>query len=184
MGGGDGLFNKEFPSFRFLESISVPIQFLIVCGKNNKLRKQLEVELINSKHHVKIFGFSENIQELMALSDLMITKPGGVSISEAMAMDLPLLIFHHLPGQEEENMEFLYRSGYAFIAKTEEDLSELINQLIYDSAPLRRMKVRIEQNHSTSSARDAIHLIVEAENRGQSPKIKNKSIVKKNLVWR
>lgn len=167
MGGGDGFFSKGLSTFQALESISAPIQVLIVCGKNKKLKKQLEWELKDSKHDVRILGYCDHIHELMAISDLMITKPGGVTISEAMAMDLPLLIYHSLPGQEEENAEYLYRSGFAFIARSVQDLLEQIEELIHDSAPLRRMKQRIKKNQTKTSSKDALRVIVGAVKQGQ-----------------
>ena len=107
MGGGDGFFGKGLSTFKALESISTPMQLFIVCGKNKKLKTQLESELKDSKHDVRILGYCEKVEELMAISDLMISKPGGVTTSEAMAMDLPILIYHSLPGQEEINLNQL-----------------------------------------------------------------------------
>ena len=66
----------------------------------------MELELKDYKHDVLLFGFCENIQELMAISDLMITKHGGVTTSEALAMGLPLLIQDPLPGLQGGNTEF------------------------------------------------------------------------------
>jgi len=76
----------------------------------------------------------------MAISDLMITKPGGVTTSEALAMGLPLLIYHPLPGQEEDNAEFLWKSGLAFLAKTENDLILKIESILNDSRDLKSMQ--------------------------------------------
>ncbi|MBB6445613.1 MGDG synthase family glycosyltransferase [Bacillus benzoevorans] len=179
MGGGDGFFSKGLSTFQTLESISAPLQIFIVCGKNKKLKKQLEWELKDSKHDVRILGYCENINELMAISDLMITKPGGVTISEAMVMDLPLLIYHSLPGQEEDNAEYLYRSGFAFISRSEKDLLEQIENLVHDSAPLIRMKQRMEENQTKTSSQDALRVIDRAAKRGQIRKSSNRRVVQK-----
>lgn len=171
MGGGDGFFGKGFTTFRALESISTPIQLFIVCGKNKKLKNQLEWKLKESKHDVRILGYCENIQELMAISDLMISKPGGVTTSEALAMELPLLIYHSLPGQEEDNASYLTRSGFALFAKSKKDLIELVEYLVRDSAPLQLMKQRIKKNQTKTSSSDALQVIVWTANRGQIQKI-------------
>ena len=173
MGGGDGFFGKGLSAFRALESISIPTQIFIVCGKNKKLKKQLEWEFNDSKHDVRILGYCENVHELMAISDLMISKPGGVTTSEAMVMDLPLLIYHSLPGQEEDNAEYLYRSGIAFVAKSEKELIGQIENLVRDSAPLKWMQQRIKKYQTKTSSRDALRVIVRAAKRGQSPKSTN-----------
>jgi processive 1,2-diacylglycerol beta-glucosyltransferase len=170
MGGGDGFFRKGLSTFQALESISTPIQFFIVCGKNKKLKKQLEWELKDSKHDLRIMGYYEDIHELMAISDLMITKPGGVTISEAMTMDLPLLIYHSLPGQEEDNAKYLYQSGFAFVAKSEKDLIRQIDKLVYDSAPIKRMKKRMIESQTKTSSIDALLEIVGVAKQGQLPK--------------
>ena len=164
MGGGDGFIGKGRSTFRALESVSQTLQLIIVCGRNKKLKKQLELELKDYKHDVLLLGFCENIQELMAISDLMITKPGGVTTSEALAMGLPLLIYHPLPGQEEDNAEFLWKSGLAFLAKTENDLILKIESILNDSRDLKSMQQLTEPYQTRTSSFDALNVIVQAIN--------------------
>ena len=164
MGGGDGFIGKGRSTFRALESVSQTLQLIIVCGRNKKLKKQLELELKDYKHDVLLLGFCENIQELMAISDLMITKPGGVTTSEALAMGLPLLIYHPLPGQEEDNAEFLWKSGLAFLAKTENDLILKIESILNDSRDLKSMQQMTEPYQTRTSSFDALNVIVQAIN--------------------
>ena len=164
MGGGDGFIGKGRSTFRALESVSQTLQLIIVCGRNKKLKKQLELELKDYKHDVLLLGFCENIQELMAISDLMITKPGGVTTSEALAMGLPLLIYHPLPGQEEDNAEFLWKSGLAFLAKTENDLILKIESILNDSRDLKSMQQMTEPYQTRTSSFDALNVIVQALN--------------------
>ena len=164
MGGGDGFIGKGRSTFRALESVSQTLQLIIVCGRNKKLKKQLELELKDYKHDVLLLGFCENIQELMAISDLMITKPGGVTTSEALAMGLPLLIYHPLPGQEEDNAEFLWKSGLAFLAKTENDLILKIESILNDSRDLKSMQQLTEPYQTRTSSFDALNVIVQALN--------------------
>ena len=164
MGGGDGFIGKGRSTFRALESVSQTLQLIIVCGRNKKLKKQLELELKDYKHDVLLLGFCENIQELMAISDLMITKPGGVTTSEALAMGLPLLIYHPLPGQEEDNAEFLWKSGLAFLAKTENDLLIKIESILNDSKDLKSMQQMTEPYQTRTSSFDALNVIIQAIN--------------------
>lgn len=164
MGGGDGFIGKGQSTFRAFESVSQCLQLIIVCGRNKKLKKKLELELKNYKHDVLLLGFCENIQELMAISDLMITKPGGVTTSEALAMGLPLLIYRPLPGQEEDNAEFLWKSGLAFLAKTENDLILKIESILNDSRDLKSMRQMTEPFQTRTSSFDALNVIVQAIN--------------------
>ncbi|MFJ7724791.1 glycosyltransferase [Neobacillus sp. NPDC097160] len=160
MGGGEGFIGKGLSTFHALEEISSPIQIIIVCGRNMKLKHQLEELLSNSKHHILLLGYSENVNELMELSDLMISKPGGVTTSEAMAMELPLMIYRPLPGQEEDNANFLVKSELAILAKNDEDLIGKIESVMKDRTPLNTMKQRARQYHSKTSAIDALEEII------------------------
>jgi len=164
MGGGEGFIGKGITTFQALENLSSPIQLIIVCGRNKKLRNQLEEELRNTKHHILLLGYSEKINELMALSDLMISKPGGVTTSEALAMELPLLLYHPLPGQEEDNAHFLVDAGLALLAENDLDLIGKIDGVRKDSKSLLRMKQRARKYQSKTSSVDAVDAIMQTRN--------------------
>lgn len=84
------------------------VQILVVCAKNKRLYKRLK-----NKNYpdVKVLGFVNNMHELMAVSDIIITKPGGLSISESLAMDLLPIFIVPIPGQEKENIKALAHYG-------------------------------------------------------------------------
>lgn len=84
------------------------VQVLVVCASNKKLYARLKQENLPD---VKIFGFIDNVKELMAVCDMIITKPGGVSISEILNMDLPPIFISAIPGQETRNLEVLKKYG-------------------------------------------------------------------------
>jgi processive 1,2-diacylglycerol beta-glucosyltransferase len=173
MGGGEGFIGKGLSTFHAFKRLSTPIQLIIICGRNKKLRKQLEEELRNSKHKVLLLGFCENVNELMALSDLMISKPGGVTTSEAMAMELPLLIYNPLPGQEEDNADYLVKSGLAILAENEIDLADKIHHMIHDSIPLLSMKLRTRVFQTKTSSFDALDVIIRTADSRSKQKIVN-----------
>ncbi|MCM2533102.1 glycosyltransferase [Neobacillus pocheonensis] len=165
MGGGDGFIGKGLSTFRGLESLPTSIQLIIICGRNRKLYKQLEEELKDSKHDILLMGFCDHVHELMAISDLMITKPGGVTTSEAMAMELPIFIFNPLPGQEEDNAHYLLESGLAILAENDRDLISKIQSVMKDAKPLTFMKQRSRQYQSKTSSIDALEVIMRTINR-------------------
>lgn len=84
------------------------VQSLVVCGHNKKLFERLTRQ---NRDLVKIFGLVDNMHELMAVSDCMITKPGGLSITEALVRQLPLIFFNAIPGQETNNVKVLRQHG-------------------------------------------------------------------------
>jgi processive 1,2-diacylglycerol beta-glucosyltransferase len=119
-----------------LAKIERALQVIVVCGKNEKLRAQLAA--LPHRHKTQVLGFATNMQELMAVSDLILTKPGGLTTSEALAMGKPLFILNPIPGQEAANSDFLLEQGAAVKANCLEDLPFKITTLL-DSKKLAPM---------------------------------------------
>src|SRR4051812_15018031 len=130
----------------------MPIQLIIVCGHNEKLRMQLQEKLKGSKHRILLTGYIDYVHELMAISDLMITKPGGVTTFEAIAMELPMLLYKPIPGQEQDNAKFLVRSGVAVQAETDQDLVHHLSGLLNNGELLQQMREKSKQFHPKESA--------------------------------
>jgi processive 1,2-diacylglycerol beta-glucosyltransferase len=111
-------------------------QVLVVAGKNEALRMKLAAETF--RHPTHVFGFVSTMQDLMAASDLIITKPGGLTTSEALALGKPLLIVNPLPGQEAANSDFLLEHGAAIKANRLEDLPYRLDHVL-NPERLRKM---------------------------------------------
>jgi processive 1,2-diacylglycerol beta-glucosyltransferase len=99
-----------------------------VAGRNEELRRELAVQ--DRKHPTHVLGFVTNMNELMAVSDLIISKPGGLTSSEALALGKPLFILNPIPGQEAANSDFLLEHGAAAKANRVEDLPFRLGQLL------------------------------------------------------
>lgn len=111
-----------------LDKSSKPFQMLVVTGRNEELRQKLAAQ--TRKHPTHLLGFSTNMHELMAVADLIVTKPGGLTTSEALAMGKPIFILNPIPGQEAANSDFLLERGAAAKANRVEDLPFRIEQLL------------------------------------------------------
>lgn len=111
-----------------LDKLSKPVQILVVCGRNDELRHELAMR--DHRQPTHLFGFVQNMPELMAVSDLVITKPGGLTSSEALAMGKPLFILNPIPGQEAANSDFLLQNGAAMKANRMEDLPFRLEKLL------------------------------------------------------
>jgi len=111
-----------------LDQVKNQFQTVVVTGRNNELRRDLAVQ--NHTHPTHVLGFSTNMHELMAIADLIITKPGGLTSSEALAMGKPLFILNPIPGQEAANSDFLLERGAAAKVNRIEDLPFRIEQLL------------------------------------------------------
>ena len=101
-------------------------QIMVVCGNNKELRKDLETRQTSEPRLRKVFGFVDFMDELMAVSDLLITKPGGITVSESMAMGVPMILIEPIPGQEEANADYIVEQGAAVKAR---NLPVLVHKL-------------------------------------------------------
>ncbi|RJP28943.1 MAG: hypothetical protein C4533_03890 [Candidatus Omnitrophota bacterium] len=127
------------------------MQILVVCANNKKLYKRL---IAKNYPKVKIFAFINNIYELMAVSDLMITKPGGLTISELIAMRLVPVFISPIPGQETVNARVIVSQNAGFAAKNTEELKKLVILLRDNPARIKEardnMKDLIKPNPAIS----------------------------------
>ena len=87
-------------------------QVVAICGKNRALKHKLEIDYAEQEM-VKILGYTENMREWMQTADVLITKAGGVTISEALASNIPLILFNPVPGQEMENAIYFRKNRMA-----------------------------------------------------------------------
>jgi processive 1,2-diacylglycerol beta-glucosyltransferase len=111
-----------------LDKVPRPFQTVVVTGRNEELRRQLATQ--NRKHPTHVLGFATNMHELMAVAGLIITKPGGLTTSEALALGKPLFILNPIPGQEAANSDFLLERGAAAKVNRVEDLPFRIEKLL------------------------------------------------------
>lgn len=159
MGGGCGMIGDGSSTIQEFDQLPQPVQFIIVCGHNEKLRIKLSEKLKGSKHRIHLTGYIHYVHELMAVSDIMITKPGGVTTFEAIAMELPMLLCKPIPGQEQDNADFLVRSGVAIHAETSRDLTKQLSKLLNDAKLLQEMKTNTKQFHPKESAFASLEVI-------------------------
>jgi processive 1,2-diacylglycerol beta-glucosyltransferase len=113
---------------RELDKVGQQFQTVVVTGRNEELRRELAAA--DRKHPTHVLGFASNMHELMAVADLIITKPGGLTSSEALAMGKPLFILNPIPGQEAANSDFLLERGAAVKVNRVEDLPYRIQKLL------------------------------------------------------
>ena len=106
----------------------------------------------NKQHSVKVLAFTNKVPELMSISDLVISKPGGLTTSESLASNLPMIIINPIPGQEEENAEFLESKGTGIWLRKDDSSREILKSIIDDPTKLGEMKKNTEilaKKHST-----------------------------------
>jgi processive 1,2-diacylglycerol beta-glucosyltransferase len=141
------LYAGSFGSINILEILGVlksfkeKLQIIAVCGKDENLHKKILRFAKTAPEFVpKVFSWTQNIEELMAIADVLISKPGGITISEATAMGLPLVIINPIPGQEEANANWLMENGAALWALDSRQIILKIMALMKHPAKLKTLK--------------------------------------------
>jgi processive 1,2-diacylglycerol beta-glucosyltransferase len=124
---------------RVLAKLDAPHQTIVIAGHNKKLEKRLESITKDAPYPVRVLGFVEDIKSYMKASDLLISKTGGITVSEALACGLPLVAFNVIPGQEASNCKFLLKNGAARYARDNAHLASVLKRLLSDDAARVRM---------------------------------------------
>lgn len=142
-GGGEYGLGKE-KTVSILDCLAdfSNIQVVAIAGKNEKMKKAFEdiVKEKSKEKTIKVLPFTDKVPELMAISDLVITKPGGLTTSESLASHLPLIVINPIPGQEEENAEFLENYGCAKWLKKDDNIKEILSDILNNDETLENMK--------------------------------------------
>lgn len=106
------------------------VQIIVVAGHHDRLQAQLTELMQTSSQPMRVFGYISEIHELMAISDVVLTKPGGLTVTEAIARHLPMLLYRPIPGQETQNAAYLVNSGVALLARDKAEVCEQLRQLL------------------------------------------------------
>ena len=107
-----------------------------------------------------MFSFVDNIDEMMDASDCLITKPGGLTVSEALAKELPMILLSPIPGHEERNVEFLLNGGMAMRATKTFPVDEVIYQLFSTPERIRLMEDSIRLYHKPHASDDIAEFVL------------------------
>ena len=150
--GGTGLGDPDRILTEVLK-IQQQIEIVIITGRNQRLEAQLRSKL-NGLPHVRVLGWVDNIQEWMVASDLMVSKPGGGTLTEGFACGLPMLAFNPLPGNEERTCRWIEKWGGGIWIRKPEHLAPTIESLIADRPKLNALRDHARALARPDSARD------------------------------
>ena len=117
---------------RALDKINTCFQIIAVCGSAEKELKKLE--MARFRHKVLKLGFSDQVNVIMDASDCIITKPGGLSVSESLSRELPMILAHPIPGHEERNLRFIVDNGAAIEITEDFKVDEAVKAFLTDEA--------------------------------------------------
>ncbi|GGE23214.1 UDP-glucuronosyltransferase [Marinithermofilum abyssi] len=162
MGGGGGMGPMESCIQTFLTQMP-DVQLAVVTGKNEGLRQRLQHRFPDADR-LHLFGYVDGIADLMQAADLLISKAGGLTTSEALAMGLPLLICRPIPGQEERNSRFLTSQRVALRQDQPINIPRHIYPLVQSPERWDGMKERARQLGRPRSALDGAACILKQLN--------------------
>jgi len=111
MGGGWGIM-REDSALLYMMNWRENTQFLFCVGSNQKMRDKLIADPRFQHSNVHIISFTKEINKLMDVADLLVTKPGGMTCTEGMSKAIPMLFYEPIPGQEEENCDYFIHNGF------------------------------------------------------------------------
>jgi processive 1,2-diacylglycerol beta-glucosyltransferase len=128
------------------------MQIVVVCGNNQSLKDELEPLQYIHPDRIKVFGYVERIDELFRICSCMITKPGGITLSEAAALKVPLILYKPVPGQERENADLFAAKGAAVVINKLEKVQETVNDLFNHPEKMEKMKMSIAELYRPNAA--------------------------------
>lgn len=166
MAGSFGVSNV-FDVYENIIDIDLDFQIILVTGRNQKLYNHFEEVVGRSPKKTKLIYFTDEINKFMQASDIIITKPGGLTVTEALACNIPMAVFDAIPGQEEENAEFLLKHNMAVRINDGNSCREAIVELLKDTEKLEDMKEAcksFDKNDSTKNIFLLINELIEKSN--------------------
>jgi len=138
--GGSFGYDQVLDILGVLAGKKIRLNLILVAGNNQKLENEFQRMKFPAEMRTIIFGFVDNMYQLMDISDLIITKAGGSTVTECLAKNLPMILTKPVPGQEEINANFLIENGVAVKAVDQPGLEYKLFDLLADQDKLKAMK--------------------------------------------
>ncbi|RUS47807.1 glycosyltransferase [Cohnella sp. AR92] len=148
MGGGWGLLSSD-QLLDYMTSYADNVQLIFCLGSNDKTREKLLADSRFRHPNIKVMGFTKEVSKLMDVSELLVTKPGGMTCTEGMAKGIPMLFYEPIPGQEEENLDYFVTQGFG--------------ELLMSTETVDRWFRLIQEPYKANQHRDSLLAIRNAE---------------------
>lgn len=161
MGGSFGAGNiKE--TLDELVSIGRDFQIIVITGRNKSLKEKLEKSLLSSEttidKNICVLGFTDKMNDLLSSVDILVSKPGGLTTTESLLKEVPMIIPYFIPGQEEENLDFLSNCGASLRTSKKYTLSVILKVLIDNPDRIKMLKENIKSIKKLNASQDIAKL--------------------------
>jgi len=163
MSGSMG-YGKIGRMIKSIDRSDLDFQIVSVCGYNERLKRKIDKTAFC--HKIYNFGFSDKVDLFMDAADCIVTKPGGLTTSEALAKGLPMIIANPIPGQEDRNVEFLLNNGAALKISSTFPIDEALFLVFSNDVRLKNMREMVEFLGKPNATRDFVDFIFKIANKG------------------
>ncbi|WP_139491320.1 MGDG synthase family glycosyltransferase [Brevibacillus dissolubilis] len=159
---GEAGYGDVEPLVKRLLQLGRPTQIVVVTGTNQALLKSLREQYSGdlSPHGLHLLGYVSSMWEWMGAADVIITKPGGLTCAESLAMGTPMILYQPLPGQEQKNSEFLQNQGVAVQATSIDEIMTILNRWQIEKAQWENLCLRTSRLGMPDSAYRTADLVL------------------------
>jgi processive 1,2-diacylglycerol beta-glucosyltransferase len=159
MAGAQGSLGRLPDVVGVLAQLRLPLQALVIAGLDRRLETELRVRTAGSP--IRTLGYVTDIRRLMAAADVLVTKAGGMTLAEALAAEVPLVVFGSLPGQERRNERFASRCGVALVARSRDELRQAVERALAEPALLERLRRQTRRLRRPDASRRVVRAVLE-----------------------
>ena len=159
-GGGQGIGQSK-DIFEELLNIDGDFQVVAVSGKNEKQKAKFEIMANSCNKKIVVLGYTNDVPALMNMCDFVISKPGGLTSTECLVMNKPMIIINPIPGQEEQNAIYFTNNGTAVRAYEGEPLRHPINTLVKDKFRVNQLKEMCKKIARPNAVDEIVKNIIE-----------------------
>ena len=161
MGGSFGA-GKITKTLKQIENLDVSINIIVICGRNESLKEALDEKLNNNPplNKTLVIGFTDRMNDFYKIADVAITKPGGLTLTECLYYEVPMIVPYYIPGQEEGNKDFILNNQLGEAPSKYYPLPVLVKSLMYDEHKMEIIKKSLRKNKKTDSAKHIAQLVL------------------------
>ncbi len=156
MSGSMG-FGKVLDEIKALDRLDFDFQLVTICGNNEKLKRRIDA--LKTRKKVYNYGYVDNVDVFMDIADCIVTKPGGLTTSEALAKGLPMIMNNPVPGQEDRNVEFLLNAGAAMKVSRTYTIDDAVNQMFLSDRK-KTLAQTIKSLSKPTATRDLVEFVI------------------------
>ena len=151
-------FGAVYREIEELDKLDMDFEIVSVSGNNKKLKTK--IDSMETRKKIYSYGYINNVDVFMDACDCIITKPGGLTTSEALAKQIPMLINNPIPGQEDRNVEFLLNAGAAMRISSTNPIDEAVYQMFVNDDRMKLMQEAMKSIAKPNSTQDLVDFVM------------------------